>query len=163
MALGWNPPPAKPHSSYSRLSRYGPPDCCGFCKGGASWQSAPSGRQSRMPAEPCSPIAKSVRHEAQPRCVAQLSCINSPSTPHTIKVVRAVAARYSAIVMIAPVDFRMSEILLAIASIPRREQGNFSTPRRRFLDRSRPLNSVPTRTALVNDPYQKTIRGRCRR
>ena len=41
--------------------------------------------------------------EAQPRCVAQLSCINSPSTPHTIKAIRAVAARYSAIVMIAPV------------------------------------------------------------
>jgi hypothetical protein len=31
----------------------------------------------------------------------------------------------------------MSEILLAIAPIPRREQGNFSTPTRNFLDRLR--------------------------
>jgi hypothetical protein len=31
----------------------------------------------------------------------------------------------------------MSEILLAIAPIPRHEQGNFSTPTRNFLDRPR--------------------------
>jgi hypothetical protein len=30
------------------------------------------------------------------------------------------------IVMVAPVSFPVSEILLAIAPIPRREQGNFS-------------------------------------
>jgi hypothetical protein len=31
----------------------------------------------------------------------------------------------------------MSEILLAIVPIPRREPGNFSTPMRNFLDRPR--------------------------
>src|SRR5262249_539070 len=66
-----------------------------------------------------------------------LSCIISPNTAHTIKATRIVAARYSAIVMIAPGLIPMSEILLAIAPIPRREPGNFSTLTRNFLDRPR--------------------------
>jgi len=70
-------------------------------------------------------------------CATQLSCISSPSAAHTIKAIRTVAARYSVIVMIAPGLIPMSEILLAIAPIPRREPGNFSTLTRNFLDRPR--------------------------
>jgi hypothetical protein len=43
-----------------------------------------------------------------------------------------VAARYSVIVMIAARLIPPSEILLAIAPFPRREQGNFTTPTGNF-------------------------------